>query len=311
MPAHDGRRDRPHRALRRPAPRVAEWRSPNGLSGVLPQRESRIRLQVSDPRMPIPFGRLEHTWKGPPDGAQSASNSGGGDRRSGADLGAGGGHVGTGYQDQVHAERRPGAGLDERDGHRGRHDRERSVHDAVRRRLAHAVGGRGRGRPDDHRRPGSGVPRVPDDRRGAAHGPGGLRGRRLAQEGASRRRVPGDAGGPAAARTDPRALSGTVSGTLSGTVSVAGSVAASTAGGGTARRTDDLSRGVRARHRLHLPRMDRARGWGLTDHRVQGLSEPRERERDVPALQGTDQPFQARTTSTRSRGRRTSTSSPP
>ena len=42
----------------------ASWRSSdgsNGLSGVLPQRESRIRLQVSDPRMPIPFGRLGYS----------------------------------------------------------------------------------------------------------------------------------------------------------------------------------------------------------------------------------------------------------
>jgi hypothetical protein len=48
--------------------------------------------------MPIPFGRLAHS-KGPPHGAQSFSCRGGGDRRTGADLGAGGGHVGAGHRD--------------------------------------------------------------------------------------------------------------------------------------------------------------------------------------------------------------------
>jgi hypothetical protein len=47
--------------------------------------------------MPIPFGRLAHS-KGPPHGAQSSSCRGGGDRRTGADLDAGGGHVGAGHR---------------------------------------------------------------------------------------------------------------------------------------------------------------------------------------------------------------------
>jgi hypothetical protein len=47
---------------------------------------------------------------------RAPARSGGGDRRSGADVGAAGGHVGAEHRDQVVVGRRPGADIDHIEG---------------------------------------------------------------------------------------------------------------------------------------------------------------------------------------------------